>query len=150
MSNNLIVRELESSDYSDYLILMREFHGYNYDISYHSFCEQLKFWTNNNLCNICIVYLKDINTIIGAGSIYKLIKLHNNPVCQIEDVIITEKYRGFGYGKILVDKLCDIGLNKFKCYKVILNCNPNMEQFYNRAGFDKKCIQMSLLHPLTN
>jgi glucosamine-phosphate N-acetyltransferase len=144
MTDNLIIRELESSDYSNYLILMKEFHGYNYNISYDSFCEQLKFLTNNNLCNICIVYLKDINTIIGAGSVYKLIKLHNNPICQIEDVIITEKYRGFGYAKILVDKLCDIGLNKFKCYKVILNCLEKNIQFYEKCQFVMTGYEMKL------
>lgn len=144
MTDNLIVRELDSSDYSNYLILMREFHGYNYDISYYSFCEQLKFLTNNNLCNIYIIYLKDINTIIGAGSIYKFIKLHNNPICQIEDVIITEKYRGFGYGKILISKLCDIGLNKFKCYKVILNCLEKNIKFYEKCQFVVAGCEMKL------
>jgi predicted GNAT family acetyltransferase len=105
MTSNIFIRSLEYDDYNDYLSLMKEFHGYNYDISYNTFCNQLDFLTNNDLCNIYIVYLENIDKIIGAGSIYKLIKLHNNPIGQIEDVIISEKYRGFGYGKILIDKL---------------------------------------------
>ena len=114
---------------------MKEFHGYNYEISYNDFCKQLLILIENNFCNILVIYSNKENKIIGAGSIYKLIKLHNNAVGQIEDIIITEKYRGYGYGKILTKKLCEIGLTNFKCYKIILNCLEKNIEFYEKCNF---------------
>ena len=135
MSSNIVIRNIESQDYSDYLSLMKEFHGYDYNISYELFSEVLTSFNQYNFCNIYVLYEKTINKIIGAGSIYKLIKLHNNPVGQIEDVIISEKHRGYGYGKMIIDKLCHIGINKFKCYKIILNCLDKNIKFYEKCGF---------------
>ena len=120
MFNNIFIRNIEPDDYIEYLTLMREFHGYNYEISYDNFYKQLKSMIDNEFCNILVIYSSIERKLIGAGSIYKLVKLHNNSVGQIEDIIITEKYRGYGYGKLLIEKLCHIGLNKFNCYKIIL------------------------------
>lgn len=135
MKSNIVIRNLESQDYTDYLSLMREFHGYHYNISQESFTELLNLFNSNNYCNTYVIYENTINKIIGAGSIYKLIKLHNNPVGQIEDVIISDKYRGLGYGKIIINKLCDLGINKFGCYKIILNCLDKNIIFYEKCDF---------------
>ena len=77
----------------------------------------------------------ETNKIIGAGTIFKLIKLHNNPVGQIEDVIITESYRKKKLGKLLIKELVRIAINEFKCYKVILNCLDKNIGFYLKCGF---------------
>ena len=142
--SDIVIRIIENSDYNEYLNLMREFHGYNYEISYNDFCNQLQILLENNFCNIFVIYSKKENKLIGAGSIYKLIKLHNNPVGQIEDIIITEKYRGLGYGKILIEKLCEIGLIKFKCYKIILNCLEKNIKFYEKCEFIIAGVEMKL------
>jgi len=141
---DIVIRSIENNDYSEYLSLMREFHGYNYEIYYNDFCNQLQILLENNFCNIFVIYSKKENKLIGAGSIYKLIKLHNNPVGQIEDIIITEKYRGFGYGKLLIEKLCEIGLIKLKCYKIILNCLEKNIKFYEKCEFIIAGVEMKL------
>ena len=146
--NDIIIRCIENNDYIDYLNLMREFHNYNYEISYDIFCQQLKILIDNNFCNIFVIYSNIESKIIGAGSIFKLIKLHNNSIGQIEDVIITEKYRGFGYGKLLIEKLCDIGLNDFKCYKIILNCLDKNIKFYKKCNFIVAGSEMKFNKPL--
>ena len=142
--SDIVIRIIENNDYNEYLNLMREFHGYNYEISYNDFCNQLQILLENNFCNIFVIYSKKENKLIGAGSIYKLIKLHNNPVGQIEDIIITEKYRGLGYGKILIEKLCEIGVIKFKCYKIILNCLEKNIKFYEKCEFIIAGVEMKL------
>jgi len=43
-------------------------------------------------------------------------------VGQIEDVIIKKEYCGLGLGKQIIKKLTKIGINKYKCYKIILSC----------------------------
>jgi glucosamine-phosphate N-acetyltransferase len=140
--SDIVIRSIEKNDYSEYLSLMREFHGYNYEISNNDFCKQLLILIENNFCNILVIYSNKENKIIGAGSIYKLIKLHNNAVGQIEDIIITEKYRGHGYGKVLIEKLCEIGLNNFKCYKIILNCLEKNIKFYEKCEFIIAGVEM--------
>jgi glucosamine-phosphate N-acetyltransferase len=145
MFNNIFIRNIEPDDYIEYLTLMREFHGYNYEISYDNFCKQLKSMIDNEFCNILVIYSNIERKLIGAGSIYKLVKLHNNSVGQIEDIIITEKYRGYGYGKLLIEKLCHIGLNKFNCYKIILNCLDKNIQFYEKCQFIVAGVEMKLI-----
>ena len=33
--------------------------------------------------------------------------------------------------------------NKEKCYKIILDCDANLEFFYKKSGLEKKGIQMA-------
>ena len=50
------------------------------------------------------------------------------------DVIISEKYRGLGLGKKIIEELVKIGINEFKCYKIILNCLDKNILFYEKCG----------------
>lgn len=123
------MQELKEHEYNDYLNFMFEFTNYRHT---------LQHIPNKPY----IVVIKIDNVIIGAGSLYKLYKLHNNPVGQIEDVMITEKYRGKGYGKQIIDHLVDIG--KKDCYKVILNCLDKNIGFYEKCGFHKHGNEMRI------
>ena len=97
---------------------------------------------------VCVLREKNGIHLLGSGTIIIEPKIIHGgkSVGHIEDVIVHPNYRNQGIAQTILDKLIDY--SKKDCYKVILNCNPNMEQFYNRAGFEKKCIQMALLHPL--
>ena len=55
--------------------------------------------------NFKIIVIKLYDKIIGAGTIFKINKLHNNPIGQIEDVIINSEYRNKGLGKNIIEKL---------------------------------------------
>jgi glucosamine-phosphate N-acetyltransferase len=145
INNDLILREIEENDYQNYLKLMYEFTNYNYNISNNNFIKNLINLKSNNLCNIIVIFSKSDNKLIGAGSIFKLIKLHNNPIGQIEDVIITEKYKGNGLGKKIINNLIKIGLNKLDCYKIILNCNEKNVDFYKKCNFDLVGYEMKYI-----
>ena len=127
----ICLRELEEGDYKYYLNLMFELTNYEYKISESEFVEKL----NESKSRKTIVIFID-EKIVGAGSIFKLIKLHNNPVGLIEDVVITEQYRNMGLGKKMVEYLVDIGINEFKCYKIILNCLDKNIEFYKKINFE--------------
>ena len=144
MNDCIILRSLETSDYSDYLSLMREFHNYEYNIPFDNFCRQMQCFTDNNFCTTLVIFSITENKLIGAGSIYNLIKLHNNSVGQIEDVVITKNFRGKGYGKLLIDKLSEIGINKFNCYKIILDCLEKNIEFYKKCNFILAGYEMRL------
>ena len=128
----MFIKEISSDDYNNgYLDLLFEFSNYKKNISFEEFTMHL------NLRDKIRIYVAvDNNQIIGAGTIFKLDKLHNNPVGQIEDVIITESYRRKGIGKEIIDRLVTIGLNEMKCYKVVLNCLDKNIKFYEKCGFE--------------
>jgi glucosamine-phosphate N-acetyltransferase len=54
-------------------------------------------------------------------------------VGHIEDVVVCEQYRGRGITSRLVQHLKELAGQR--CYKVILNCSPENEDFYRRNGF---------------
>lgn len=140
---SIFLRELIFTDYEAYLKLMFEFTNYTYRITLEQFQITLDKMTHNK-SNKIIVLILDGN-IIGAGTIFKIEKLHNNPIGQIEDVIISEKYRGNGYGNTIIKKLVDIGLNEFGCYKIILNCLDHNTIFYEKCGFQKVGVEMKYI-----
>lgn len=85
------------------------------------------------------------NQLVGMGTLLIESKLVHggSKVAHIEDVVIDENYQGKGYGKFLINKLVEKA-KKFKCYKIILNCDEKNIRFYEKAGFKKKNIEMSL------
>ena len=62
---------------------------------------------------------------------------------HIENILIDEKYRGNGYGELLVNYLLGIGKEN-KCYRVDLNCTSELEHFYQKNGFKKKHLCMNI------
>ena len=127
----MLLREILPEDYyNGYMDLLFEFSNYKKEIIFEEFTTYI-----NRHDQIRILVAVDENRIVGAGTIFKLDKLHNNPVGQIEDVIITESYREKRIGKQIVNHLLNIGLNEMKCYKVILNCLDKNIRFYEVSGF---------------
>jgi glucosamine-phosphate N-acetyltransferase len=117
---------------------MYEFSNFKKEITYEYFKSYIE---NRDKIRILVIYNHE-NKLIGAGSIFKLEKLHNNPIGQIEDVIINEKYRGFGLGKKIIKEFVKIGIEDFKCYKVILNCLDKNIGFYENCNFNITGAQM--------
>jgi len=142
MDNSILLRNIKKDDYNEYMTLMYEFTNYNYNLSKDIFDKNIDN-INNDIHNIIVIIYN--NELIGAGTIFKLIKVHNNPVGQIEDVIIKNNYRGKGYGKLIIDKLVEIGIKKFHCYKVILNCLDKNIEFYKKCGFKEVGIEMKYI-----
>lgn len=123
------MEELKIEDYEEYVKFMYEFTNIEYEL------KEIPTMPY-------VVVIKIDNKIIGAGSLYKLYKLHNHPVGQIEDVMITEKHRGKGYGKKIIEKLIEIG--KKECYKVILHCLDKNIGFYEKCGFYRNGNEMRM------
>lgn len=139
---NIIMRNIEYNDYDKgYMDLMYQFSNYSYPITK----DQFKKYLDSQKNKIIVLYSNSDNKIIGAGSIFKLEKIHNNPVGFIEDVIISKEYRGNKYGKLLIKKLIDIGKNEYKCYKVVLNCIDYNVGFYEKCGFKKVGCEMKII-----
>ena len=139
MENNYTLCELAPADYdSGYLELMQDFSNYKKDVSREDFEKYVANRTDRRI----IVIRNTEEKIIGAGTIFKIEKLHNNPIGQIEDVMIAEQYRGKGLGKLIVRHLTHIGLDDFLCYKVTLNCLDKNIGFYDKCYFSVSGKQM--------
>jgi glucosamine-phosphate N-acetyltransferase len=115
------------------------------DLLLLDFNDKIKKIHNMGLIIVCITRIHDEIKLIGAGTIIIEPKIIHGgkSVGHIEDVIVHPIYRNQGIAQTILNKLVEY--SKKECYKVILNCNPNMETFYNKSGFKKKCIQMTLL-----
>lgn len=62
---------------------------------------------------------------------------------HVEDVVVDEKNRDSGLGKVMIDAMSIISRNHVKCYKTILDCSAENVQFYEKCGFGAKEIQMA-------
>ena len=132
------IRKLISSDYyKDYIQLIET----NNNISYNQFNDFL-----NHLYNNHSIYVVEINNkIIASITIIIEAKLihHLSFVCHIEDLVIDKDYRNMGLARKLLNFAKDIS-KKNNCYKIILNCSDNLEEFYCKNGFYKSSVQMRL------
>lgn len=107
------------------------------------FCDFIDNILNNNH-QIIIIENYEKN-IIGCGTILIEEKLTHGgcKMGHIENVLIDEKYRGNGYGELLVNYLLEI-CKENKCYRVDLNCNSELEEFYQKNNFEKKHLCMNI------
>ena len=95
--------------------------------------------------NHMIKILKYNNEIAGMGTIFIENKIIHNfgKVGHIEDIVIEKKFRGCGFGKIMINHLTEIA-KKQNCYKVILDCNDNNVAFYEKCNFVREGNMMTL------
>ena len=125
----------------------------DYEKGYLSLLKQLTQVGNMNQTDfeICFdklntnVYVIELDGIIVAsGTLYIEHKFihQGSSVGHIEDIVVDNNYRGKNLGKEILHHLINIAqINK--CYKIILNCEPKLEKFYEKFGFTKKNIEMS-------
>lgn len=125
---------------SKYLSLLRELTDAP-DISDENFLKQIE-----EIEKIGKIYIGvDNDIIICSGSIVIEPKLIHGGKCvgHIEDIVVISSWRGKGLGYAMLDQLKNYGFNN-NCYKIILDCKDDLEQFYKKCHFNKRGIQMSL------
>jgi glucosamine-phosphate N-acetyltransferase len=133
------IRKLNKDDYDQYLLLINDFKK-----TYFSkiiFKELLDIINSNST----IWVIEEDGKLIGTGTIlyeYKFIR-DISKCAHIEDICINKDYRGKNYGTLLIDHLINEAQNN-NCYKVILDCNSELEKFYAKSGLIKSGIQMAL------
>ena len=84
------------------------------------------------------LYLEN-NIIVGGITLIIEEKIIHSggKVGHIEDFVVLDIYRNKGIGSLLynyVKNLCE----QNKCYKMILDCNELLENYYIKKGFVKK------------
>ncbi|RCV08073.1 hypothetical protein SETIT_1G297200v2 [Setaria italica] len=64
-------------------------------------------------------------------------------VGHVEDVVVDAAARGRGLGLRIVHRLVGIARDA-GCYKVILDCTPELRAYYAKCGFVEKGVQMAV------
>ena len=98
--------------------------------------------------NLSILVITDNDIIIGYLA-YKIKEKHVKKL-DVDQLIITEKYRRKGLGKALMNEVKDIAL-KNNCDRIELNCwifNEEAITMYEHIGFERQRIVYEM--PLKN
>ena len=101
-------------------------------------------WWNILEDNNIHYYVAEVNNfVVGVASLITINKLirGGNRIGLIEDVAVSKTSGSRGVGKMLIEKLKDLGIER-GCYKVILNCSEDNIGFYEKCGFYQKEVQM--------
>jgi len=135
---NLRIRPLCADDYEKgYLSLLSQLTSVG-DVSKDEFLERFnKMKASDDTYYVTVI--EDVNSgaVIGSASLVKEQKFIHNCAARarIEDVVVSDLYRGKQLGKVLIDVLVAMApiLN---CYKISLECKDDLVKFYGLFGLE--------------
>lgn len=93
------------------------------------------FPARSDVYKIIVIYDKSKKQIVGSGTLVieqKFIR-QQGKAGHIEDIVVSEQYRGKKLGKRLIELLKQIALAN-ECYKVILDCSQHNVGFYEKVS----------------
>jgi len=143
------------------IVLLRELFENKSDVMYVNYIKEqmIQLYSQLSTCemlpsNIFLWIIRSQNIFVDIdeqltirGAITALLEkkvIHKGGiVCHIEDLVVHKDHRGQQIGSKLVDHVVNYAKEK-GCYKTILNCNDQVEPFYQKLGFQSKNKEMSL------
>ncbi len=92
-----------------------------------------------------IFVIENNNKIIGTITVLIEQKIIRNfgKVCHIEDLIIKKEFRNKKLSSKLINHCIEFS-KKNNCYKIILNCENNLINYYKKYGFINKNQEMCI------
>ena len=134
--------KLQKKDKEFYIELMKNFRPLDENMTREKFNEIYDKIFNSG----CIIVCKEDQKIVGSITVILEYKFINNFAIygHIEDVFVDENYRHKKIGRSLVENAIDY-CKQNKCFKVSLNCNEKLENFYSLNGLENRQINMSKL-----
>ena len=138
----MIFRELKKNDYQNYLTLINTFRIVGVDVKKNEFNEIYEKIFNMGKIFVCELDNKLVasaTVLIEQKFIHKLAKY-----AHIEDVVVMPEYRGMRIGKKIIEYIINYS-KKETVYKIVLNCNEDLFNFYNKNNFIRNGIYMSLI-----
>jgi len=100
--------------------------------------KQIEKWSNNLTITADYIETNSVFNLIDETQIigyYSYIKLENNQV-ELDNLFVLPEYIGKGFGTLLMKDFLERMRNE-KCKRIILDSEPNAEQFYQKIGFTK-------------
>jgi glucosamine-phosphate N-acetyltransferase len=117
----------------------------------HTEAPEIHWWKILEDHNITYRVVTIDKKVVGVASLITINKLirSGNRMGLIEDVAVAKEARGHGVGKMLIEDLLDLSVEK-KCYKTILNCSDENIKFYEKCGMYRAENQMRWDRPKKN
>jgi len=134
---DLLVRPLQANDFGrGFIDLLKQLTSVG-SVSESDFKERFHLMKScqSTYFNTVIVD-KTTDKVIGAATLIVERKFIHSCANRgiIEEVIVSDQYRGKSLGKLIVKSLIELG-KSLGCYKITLNCTDQMIPFYERLGF---------------
>ncbi|KAK7103759.1 glucosamine 6-phosphate N-acetyltransferase-like [Littorina saxatilis] len=146
--DGLVLRPLALADYHNgYLQLLKQLTKVG-EVSQEQYEDRFnKMKACADTYYIVVIEDKSTGQVIGSASLIKEQKFIHSATARarVEDVIVSDQYRGKQLGKILLDVLFILS-KAVGCYKVSLECKDNMVQFYTLFGFTNPAGQNYMDH----
>lgn len=132
-----MIRKLELKDIEEVFELLNEL--YKNKIEYSLFIEKYKeSLKDDKFYGIVAIENNKVVGVLISRLINRLVKKRN--ILFIDDLIVNEKYRSKGIGKLLIQVAINYATSK-DCETVELTSyilNVNAHRFYENNGFEKK------------
>ncbi|XXQ37573.1 Glucosamine 6-phosphate N-acetyltransferase [Plasmodiophora brassicae] len=141
---SLRLRDLEPGDFNKgYIALLQQLTDVG-DVDFAAFSAQFSAMDRGSYKTV-VIEDTSISKVIASATVFVERKfIHScGKVGHIEDVVTSSDYRGKRLGHRVVDS-CVKWAFAAGCYKVILDCKPELKQFYEKVGFEHRQIQMSI------
>lgn len=124
------------------LIQLYNYFGENKELNYENFNNILKNILQNNNHNI-FLYLDNSNNILGALTLLTEQKFIHNGKCvaHVEDFVVKKEFRSQNIGKDLMNYAINYAKQN-NCYKIILDTNNKLVNYYSNYGFVNRGIYM--------
>lgn len=115
------------------------------DVTADTFHDLFDYWHKNNDTYFSIVITDASNAVVSVGTILVERKLIHacGLVGHIEDISVAKSQQGKKLGIKLIKALTEIG-RKRGVYKIILDCSEHNVPFYEKCGYSKAGIEMSI------
>lgn len=112
---------------------------------------EIQWWKILDNPNITYRVATIDGVVVGVASLITINKLirSGNRMALIEDVAVAEESRGHGIGKLLIEDLLKLSVEK-RCYKTVLNCSDENVEFYEKCGMYRAENQMRWDRPKRN
>ena len=149
---NYIIRKAEKEDLENGLLEVY-IEGYKYhqkgrpDVFKNQSDDIFKEDLTNMINNVPIIVILDKDRVLGYLSyIIKGNKNKGYKKLVVDQLVISEKSRGKGLGKRLMETVKDIAINE-ECERIELNCwlfNTNAIDMYKHIGFKEQRIMFEM------
>jgi len=134
-----IPRKIKGTDFSGISDLLFQLNGVRINEDYEPFHKKLAVIEAQG----SEIYVIEINgVVIATGKLVIEYKLFS-PVGHIEDVVVDQKYRNRGLGKIIINTLVERAKEK-GCYKTVLSCADKNIDFYRKCGLEVRGVEMGI------
>lgn len=99
---------------------------------------QIEKWKDDLTVSEDYITEKEVYQLTDAGEdvigYYSYFKMDENSI-KLENLFVEPKYIGCGYGKMLMNNFLE-RIRATNAQKVILDSDPNAENFYKKIGFE--------------